>query len=140
MKLTFQLGFALVCIGLAIGAGANYLGMRQFETGIPGMASAGWEPTDASVIYQSLKANDDFSKKNFSPDISMHLLRDYSFMGQESKQQFQHIRDSVSKKKSDALHCMNTFLFLAALMGFSHNSMLRKARLQPPLANTGLAQ
>ena len=110
----FFLGFALVLFGLAIGAGANYLDMRQFETRMDDFVSSA-SPLKVSGVYQSLKANDEFSRKNFSSEVATDLRRDFSIMEHETRSQFRDIRDSVSKKKSDALRQAGTFLFLASL-------------------------
>src|SRR6185312_643365 len=108
----FLRAYFFILIGFALATGINYFDMRQFEEQIPGVASPGWIPTDGSGIYQSLKANDEFSKKYFSPEISAALIRDYSTMGESIKWQFQNIHDSVAKKKSLALKSMALFLFL----------------------------
>ena len=130
MKLTFPLGTALVFIGLALASLVNYLDMRQFEPEIPGIATADWQPTDGSGIYQELKSQDEFAKKYFTPEQSMWLLRDYLTMGNYTKPQFQSLRDSVSKKKLDALHNLSLFLCLAAMMGIVNYSTILKVKNQ----------
>jgi hypothetical protein len=123
MKRTqFLLGFALILIGLALAEGANYLDLRQFETEIHGSA-----PSDTSGTYQLLKSKNEFSK-SFSPEIYADLMRDYSSMDNVFKREFQDIRDSVSKKKSEALRNMIIFLFLASLSLLNYFSLIRKSQ------------
>ncbi|MFZ1073281.1 MAG: hypothetical protein WAO21_07575 [Verrucomicrobiia bacterium] len=128
MKLSFALGFALVLVGVAVSCGVNYLDLRQFETRIPGVATAGWTPSDASVICQSLKSNDEFSKKYFSPKIVADMMHDYSTLDDSIKLQFQHIRDSVSQKESRALESMIMFFLMAGFMGYVHFLGVRKSQ------------
>ena len=109
----FFFGFALVLFGLAIGAGVNYLDMRQFETRLDGFMSR--PASEVSGILRSLKSEYEFSKKNISPELSVALLRDFSAIDLNAKSSLQDILQSVSKKKSDALHHMSAFLFLASL-------------------------
>ncbi len=139
MKLTFQLGYALVCVGIAIACGIDYLDMRQFEARLAGFVSTS-PASDASGIYRSLKTEDAFSKKYISPELARILLDDFSRTDQYVKSDFQNIRDSVSKKKADALHNMSMWVLFACFMVFSHYSVLRKSQLQPPLANTSLSR
>jgi hypothetical protein len=121
----FSLGFGFILIGLAIASGVNYLDMRQFETRLNGFAASD-SPLEVSGVYQGLKANDGFSKKYISPELAGILMRDYSTMNIEVKSQLQDIRNSVSKKKSDALHNLGFFLFLASL-SFTNYSISRKS-------------
>jgi hypothetical protein len=129
MKLTFQLGFALICIGIAIAAGVNYLDMRQFEARLDGFVSTS-PASDASGICRSLKTEDGFSKKYISPELSQTLLDDFSRTDHYVKSSFQNIRDSVSQKKSQALHSMFMFLIFAFSMGLVHYSVILKAKAQ----------
>jgi len=129
MKLTFQLGFALIFFGIAIAAGVNYLDMRQFEARLDGFVSIN-PASDASGIYQSLKTEDAFSKKYISPELSRILLDDFSRTDHYVKSDFQDIRNSVSKKKSDALHSMFMFLLFALSMGLVHYSTILKTKNQ----------
>jgi len=71
--------------------------------------------SEVSGILRSLKSEDEFSKKNISPELSVALLRDFSAIDLNAKSSLQDILQSVSKKKSDALHHMSAFLFLASL-------------------------
>jgi hypothetical protein len=129
MKLTFPLGMALVFIGLALASLVNYLDMWQFETRLDGFVSRS-SVSDFSGIYQSVKANDAYAQKYISPETSAGLLRDYSTIDLHIKAMLQDICHSVSKKKSDALHGMGTFLCLAAMMGMLNYSAILKAKNQ----------
>ena len=127
MKLTFQLSYALVCVGIAIACGIDYLDMRQFEARLDGFVSTS-PASDASGIYRSLKTKDGFSKKYISPELSRILLDDYSRTDHYVKSDFEDIRNSVSKKKSDALHNMSMWLLFACLIWLPHYSMHRKSQ------------
>jgi hypothetical protein len=88
-------------LGMAIGAGINYLDLRQLETQIPGSVSTNWtpsgRPSDSSGVYQLLKFKDEF-RKSLQPWIVEDLMRDYSTMDDVIGREFQDIRYSVSKK------------------------------------------
>jgi hypothetical protein len=127
MKLTFQLGFALICIGMAIAAGVNYLDMQQFETRLNHSVSAR-SASEVSGIRHSIEAKDEFSQKYIPPELSAILLRDFSSIDIYSKSELQNIRDSVTKKKTDALHGVGMFLLFAGCMVFVHYSVLRKTQ------------
>ena len=127
MKLTFPLGLGLVFLGLVLASLVNYLDMRQFETRLDGFVSHS-SVLDYSGIYRSVKANDAYAQKYISPEASAGLLRDYSTIDLHIQATLQDIRNSVSKKKSDALHGISTFLCLAAMMGIVNYSIIRKAR------------
>ena len=122
----FTFGFGFILIGLAIASGLNYLDMRQFQERV-----GGWVSNDstlgASGIYQSLKSQDEFSKKNFTPEMSAILMRDYSTMNYFTKSDFQEIQKEVSRKEQDALRNMGLFGVLASSM-FLQTSLIRKSQ------------
>jgi hypothetical protein len=122
----FTLGFGFILIGLVIASGVNYLDMRQFQERV-----GGWVSNDstlgASGIYQSLKSQDEFSKKYFTPETTAILMQDYSRMNYFTKSDFQEIQKEVSKKEQDALKNMGFFGFLAGLM-FLQTSVIRKSQ------------
>ena len=129
MKLTFQLGFALVLMGVALGAGVNYLDMRQFEARLDACVS-GSSLSDYSGIYQSVKANDAYAQKYILPEATAGLLRDYSTIELHIKATLQEIRNEVSQKKSKALQSLGLFLCLAAMSGIVNHSKILKAKAQ----------
>ena len=123
MKLTFQLGFALVLIGVAFGALVSYLDMRQFETRL-----------DQYVARTSLFNYSDLGKlaksKDLSPEMTVLLNNQLAGADFSIKTQLENIRSEVSQKKSKALHSIGLFLFLAAMMGMVHRSIVLKAKAQ----------
>ena len=48
----FIRAYFFILIGFALASGINYLDMRQFEAQIPGYATAGWSPSDASQFIR----------------------------------------------------------------------------------------
>ena len=124
MKLTFQLGFALVLIGVAFGALVNYLDLQQFEARL-----------DQYVAHTSIFTYSDLGKIAQSTELSpaMTALLNNQLNGADFsiKTQLENIRSEVSQKKSKALHSLGVFLSLAAMMGFVHYSALRKAQTKP---------
>jgi hypothetical protein len=122
----FTLGFGFILVGFAIASGVNYLDMRQFQERIGGWVSND-SPLGASGIYQSLKSQDEYSKKNFTPETASVLMRDYSTVNQEAKQDFREIQKEVSKKEQDALRNMGVFGLLASLSLMNY-SIIRKSQ------------
>jgi hypothetical protein len=114
---------------VAVGAGVNYLDMRQFEARLDGFVSSS-SVSDYSGIYQTVKANDAYAQKFISPEASAGLLRDYSTIDLHIKATLQDIRNDVSQKKSKALQSLGLFLCLAAMMGIVNYSTILKAKAQ----------
>jgi hypothetical protein len=129
----FTFGFGFILIGLAIASGLNYLDMRQLQGWVGGWVSND-SPLGASGIYQSLKSQDEYSKKNFTPETASILMRDYSTVNQDAKQDFQEIQKRISQKEQEALRNMGFFGFLACL-SFLNYSIIRKSQN----TKTGLA-
>ena len=123
MKLTFQLGYALVLIGVAIGAGVNYLEMRQFEARFD-QYMAHTSVSDYFGIVQILKS------KDISPEMAARLNDQLSRVDISIKMQLENIRSEVSQKKEKAEHSLLLFLGMAALMGFVNYSAILKAKNQ----------
>jgi hypothetical protein len=119
----------MVFIGLALASLVNYLDMRQFETRLDGFVSHS-SVSDYSGIYQSVKANDEYAQKYISPEASAGLLRDYSTIDLHIRATLQDIRNSVSKKKTDALRGVSMYLCLAAMLGMVNYSAILKAKNQ----------
>jgi hypothetical protein len=130
----FVLGFGFILIGLAVASVVNYLDMRQFETRLNEFV-ANDSPLAASGIYQGLKAKDGFSQKYISPELAVMLMRDYSTVNLDAKSQLEDIRNSVSKKKSDALHNIGLFLCLASITFMSCSAMQKNEQRKSIPAN-----
>lgn len=123
MKLTFQLGFALVCLGAAIAGGTQYLDLRQFEGRIDRYA------THTSVSGYFGKGGITESK-DISPQMAIFLSNQLTSADQSVKMQLEQIRDEVSKKKSEAIKSASIFSLFALMMLSVHYSKLRKAKAQ----------
>ena len=123
MKLTFQLGYALVLIGVAIGAGVNYLDMRQFEARL-----------NQYVVHTSVSNYSGLGEiaksKELSPSMAAQLNNQIAGADFSIKNQLENIRSEVSQKKEKALHSLVLFLSLAAMMGMVSYSAIRKAKNQ----------
>ena len=123
MKLTFQLGFALILFGVAFSRGVDYLDLRQFEGRL-----------DQYVTHTSLFNYSDLGKiaksKELSPEMATLLNNQLTGADFSIKIQLENIRSEVSQKKSKALHGVGFFLFLAALMGLMNYSIMLKAKAQ----------
>ncbi|MEI7535060.1 MAG: hypothetical protein WCK57_11885 [Verrucomicrobiae bacterium] len=123
MKLTFQLGFALILLGIAVSCGVNYLDMQQFEARL-----------DQYVVHTSLFNYSDLGKiaksKNLSPDTAALLNNQLTGADFSIKIQLENIRSEVIQKKSKALHSLGLFLGLAAMMGVVNYSTILKIKNQ----------
>jgi hypothetical protein len=121
MKLTFQLGFALILLGVAFSRGVDYLDMQQFETHL-----------DQYVAHTSLFNYSDLGRiaksKDLSPEMPTLLNNQLNGADFSIKTQLENIRSEVSQKKSKALHGIGFFLFLAAMMGVVNHSINLKAK------------
>jgi hypothetical protein len=123
MKLTFQLGFAFVLLGVALACFINYLDMRQFEARLD-QYIAHTSVSDYFGLVQILKS------KDISPEMATRLNDQLSRVDISIKNKLENIRSEVSQKKSKALQSLSLFLCLAAMMGIVNYSTILKAKAQ----------
>jgi len=121
MKLTFQLGFALILLGIAFSRVVDYLDMRQFEARL--------DQYVANISVSNYFGLVEFVKsKELSPSLVAQLNDQLTRADVSIKSPLENIRSEVAQKKSKALHGIGFFLFLASLMGIVHYSTFLKSK------------